>query len=157
MIIRPLHIEDINAASRLIEEVTDLYARNDFSTEGYENFKKKVLDEGMRRNMQESFMYWGAFEEHDLIGVIAIKRPAHLFNLFVHQNHHRKGIARSLWYHVLSQIRPQSVSVFSSSYAVGLYEKLGFEATGEKMANDGIICYPMLWSSSIADDGKKAS
>lgn len=146
MNIRPLELYDIAVASHLIESVSDVFSRSDFSEDGYKNFKEKVLDNGMRKNMKEGFMYWGAFEESKLVGLIAIKRPNHLFNLFVLQDYHRKGIASALWDHMLSQLRLETVTVFSSRHAVGLYKSLGFQYSGDKISNEEIICYPMLWS-----------
>lgn len=148
MNIRPLIREDIPNASRMIEQVSDIYTKEDFSAKGFEKFRSTVLDQGMRKNMADGFLYWGAFEDTSIIGLIAIKRPAHLFNLFVHLDHHRKGIAQSLWNHMLSQLKLNSVTVFSSRYAIGLYEKFGFVSSGEKIANEEIICYPMLWSKA---------
>ncbi|WP_420582042.1 GNAT family N-acetyltransferase [Reichenbachiella sp.] len=143
---RSLTSEDIEVASRLIESVSDVFSRRDFSEKGYKNFKENVLDNGMRKNMDEGFAYWGAFESDTLVGLIAIKKPNHLFNLFVHQDYHHKGIASALWNYMLSQLQLDTVTVFSSSHAVGLYEALGFQHSGDKISNEEIICYPMLWS-----------
>lgn len=154
MTIRPLSILDVDQASRLIEQVSDQYTREDFSDLGYQNFKQKVLDNGMRRNLEEGFLYWGGFEGANLIGLITIKPPSHLFNLFVHQDLHNKGIARRLWEHMLMRLKPSSVTVFSSRHAVALYLKLGFQHSGEKISNDEIVCYPMLWKNNFASEEK---
>ncbi|MEP2023138.1 MAG: GNAT family N-acetyltransferase [Reichenbachiella sp.] len=146
MTIRKLESGDIEVASRLIESVSDRYIRDDFSKLGYQNYKQKVLDDGMRGNMEEGFMYWAAFESEALIGIISVKPPSHLFNLFVHMDHQRKGVAMQLWKHVLSQLHPKTVTVYSSSYAVVLYEKLGFVSNGSKIVSNELTCYPMLWS-----------
>ncbi len=109
----------------------------------------------MKRNMIEGFHYWGAFEDDLLVGLISIKKPAHLYNLFVHTDYHRRGIARQLWDHVLAQLKPESVTVYSSSYAVDHYRKLGFRLSGGKIANDELICYSMLWTSHEIGRRKK--
>lgn len=135
-------------ASQLIEQVSNKYTLDDFTERGYQNFKSKVLNEGMVKNLEDGFMYWGAFEEEVMVGLIAIKLPAHLYNLFVHTDYQKKGIATRLWQHMLSHLNPESLTLFSSSHAIGLYQKLGFEKSGEKIDNDEIICYPMLWKMS---------
>lgn len=145
MYIKPLVLNDIAVASRLIESVSDEYSKDDFSEEGYIRFKEKVLNAGMRKNMEDGFLYWGMIENEGLIGVIAIKPPFHLFNLFVHKEHQRRGVAQALWEHVLIQLKPQSITVFSSSHAIGLYKKLGFVSSGNKVSNSELICFPMLW------------
>lgn len=147
MNIRLLTIADVEEASQLIKGVSEIYTRKDFSEEGYEKFQSTVLFEGMSKNLTDGFFYWGAYENEQMVGMIAIKRPAHLFNLFVHQDHQGKGIASKLWEYALSQLNPKQVTVFSSTYAVGLYEKLGFVQSGDKIENNEIICYPMLWSA----------
>ncbi len=146
MTIRLLQPSEIDTASHLIESVSDKFTRDDFSDIGYQNFKQRVLGGGMRKNMEEGFTYWAAFENEIMIGIIAIKPPSHLFNLFVHTDYRCKGVALRLWNHALSQLHPKTVTVYSSSYAVGLYEKLGFVFNGEKIVSDELSCYPMLWT-----------
>lgn len=145
MITRQLGYSDVASASKLIEEVSDQFSRRDFSTQGYLKFKEMVLNEGMIDNLEKGFLYWGTFEQDLLIGLIAVKPPMHLFNLFVDPSHHKKGVATRLWQHLLSQLKPKSMTVYSSTYAMDLYHKLGFEQSGEKVDNDELLCYPMLW------------
>lgn len=147
MVFRVLTKDDVDQASALIKEVSDIYTREDFSDKGYKKFESKVLFDGMLNNINEGYLYWGAFENDQMLGMIAFKRPAHLFNLFVHKDHQGKGVASQLWKYSLSQFHPNQITVFSSTYAVGLYERLGFIASGEKIDNNEIICYPMLWTA----------
>ena len=42
---------------------------------------------------------------------------------------------------------PEAVTVNSSPFAVKVYEKLGFTATGSRQVSDGIVYIPMRYSS----------
>ncbi|MEO9966308.1 MAG: GNAT family N-acetyltransferase [Reichenbachiella sp.] len=147
MIIQKLDQSNIEEASLLILEVAEKYNRGDFTEMGYQKFKTSVLFEGMRQNLENEFHYWGAIENDTMVGLLAIKPPTHLYNMFVHVNHHKKGIATLLWQHMVSDLKPTQVTAFSTTYALPLYLKLGFEVSGEQIDNDELICYPIRWTA----------
>ena len=152
MTIKPLGRSHVALASELIEAVSKQYSKDDFTVEGFDLFRSKVLHAGMKKNLEEGYRYWGAFESAQLVGLIAMKPPAHLYNLFVSGDHHRRGIARALWNHVIHALDPQCVTVYSSSYAIELYRKFGFVQSGEKLEDQGVICYPMVWRKDQSTD-----
>lgn len=80
-----------------------------------------------------------------LLGVLTLRRPAHLHHLFVAPVAHRRGIARQLWQALESHLDPaMPVTVNSSEYAVPVYQRLGFAATAGVQQRNGVRYVPML-------------
>ena len=83
------------------------------------------------------------------VGMIRSEFP----NVIVIENNENKGfaaannqgIARALWNHVLNRSGNRSFSVNSSTYAVPAYERLGFKATDDPQAQDGLVFVPMAY------------
>ena len=87
---------------------------------------------------------YGAYEGKELLGMIATRNEgAHLALFFVEGNHHRKGIGRKLFDAVLAENTSPTITVYSSLYAVPVYQKLGFVITGERQEDGGIQFVPM--------------
>ena len=97
--------------------------------------------------MNNGFLYLGAFIYDKLAGVIAFKNWTHLYNLFVSDEFQDKGIARKLWDTSMGQLKEFEVTVFSSSYALPVYKKLGFLMNGNKIDDEELVCFPMIWKN----------
>lgn len=83
-----------------------------------------------------------------VLGIAEIRSLEHLSMLFVHPEHHRRGIAIALLRRVLQQVeihnpRQPQITVYSSLYAVPIYERLGFDQTGPATTTRGIAHVPM--------------
>lgn len=79
----------------------------------------------------------------ELVAYISIKRPNHVYHLFVAASHQGKGIARLLWEHTTKQLAVNTYTVRSSMIAIPVYKRFGFiesAAAGEK---DGVLYQPM--------------
>lgn len=85
--------------------------------------------------------------DEKVVGYIAIRDTSHLFHLFVDEHHQGQGIARQLWQHVMQQHPSAVYTLRSSLFAVPVYEKLGFKATGAASSKDGIGFQPMQLST----------
>ncbi|MCV2402428.1 GNAT family N-acetyltransferase [Marinomonas sp. C2222] len=79
-------------------------------------------------------------EDGIVCGYVSIKSESHLYHLFVCEEHQGKGIARQLWNAITSGSDVNTYTVRSSLYAVPVYERLGFQRTGEVASKEG-ICY----------------
>lgn len=149
-ILRKLHIDDVSATSSMIEKIARNYLFDDFSKEGQANFLKSVTGTGIVNNLKsnkDKYDYLVAEFNGEIVGVISLKNNSHLFNLFVDEAHHGKGLAKKLW---LKCTKAQSVStytVFSSKFAIPVYQKLGFVITGDPVNKGGIYCIPMELST----------
>lgn len=74
---------------------------------------------------------YGAYEDSELVGIIATRNGGtHIALFFVDGSHHRQGIGKSLWNAVLEENTSPIITVHSSLYAVENYKKLGFVVTG---------------------------
>ncbi|WP_050460543.1 GNAT family N-acetyltransferase [Herbaspirillum autotrophicum] len=87
-----------------------------------------------------------------LAGVIALRQlPArhHVHHLFVAPELHGQGVARTLWQHARDAAgndgHAGGFSVNSSVFAVPMYERLGFIATGPEAEKNGICFVPMQY------------
>lgn len=80
-------------------------------------------------------------------GYISIKKPNHLYHLFVDSRYQKQGISRQLWKHSVVDLRLTSCTVRSSIPAVPMYKKFGFEEFGPSEQKDGVLFQPMTWST----------
>lgn len=89
---------------------------------------------------------YGAFDGDRLIGIIASRNDGgHIALFFVDGAYHRQGIGRLLFNAFLADNDKDKITVNSSLYAVGIYEKLGFIKTAEAQTESGIQFVPMVY------------
>lgn len=104
---------------------------------------------------------YGAFEDNELVGIIATRNEgSHIALFFVDGQHQNKGIGRLLWNEVADNSRAKEITVHSSIYAKEIYSKLGFIQKGDLCNEDGIQYIPMVYKNLIHrlqdKDDKKA-
>ena len=83
-----------------------------------------------------------------VVGFIAFKRGNHLSLLFVRREFSGQGIARELFRQCTHDL--ESVTVNAAVAAVGFYQKVGFQQSGDRFLKFGIWGTPMTWSNSNA-------
>ncbi|NRA71116.1 MAG: GNAT family N-acetyltransferase [Gammaproteobacteria bacterium] len=145
--IRKGTVNDVAQISDLISRNSKLLLVDDFDDGGLEFFLRSVEAKSIREYMEQGFSYFVASENDDVIGVIAIKDYSHMFHLFVDKNHHQRGIAKKLW----DVIRGYSLkkgnkgyfTLNSTTYALPIYQRWGFEQTSEAQRSYGIRYTPM--------------
>ncbi|MGO1000808.1 GNAT family N-acetyltransferase [Lysobacter sp. CA196] len=111
--------------------------------------------EATRERLLAGHAYLVAEAEGRIVGVAALRLPAHLYNLFVDDRFQRRGIARRLWsglrtHPLLKEAWPAQVTVNASRHSTGVYLRLGFEAQAEEQTHGGIPATPMLWRAPQA-------
>jgi len=138
---------DAESISKLVRELSVKYITPEFSAEGEKTLLDSMAPAAIERYMQTGYQYQVVETEGKIIGVVAIRDNKHLYHLFVAEDYHRMGIARSLWQaameHSLSQGNPGEFTVNSSTYALRVYAKLGFIAQEGSEEKGGVIYYPM--------------
>lgn len=141
MEIRQLTIPDeIKRAQRLVWQTFLEFEAPEYSQEGIDEFKRYNDDEENFR----AFMIQGAFINDKLVGVLALKDDGkHVSLFFVDKTYHRQGIGKRLFEFALKYNRAGVITVNSSPYAVGFYEKLGFVKTDDERVKNGIRFTPM--------------
>jgi len=151
--IKEVAAEDIGRAIDLVNRVFFEFVAVDYSEKGrntFESYVKNKLQEVTADLKTGHKKMWAYYQGGEILGVIATQNNAHISLMFVDKEHHRKGIARQLFFTVLEEIKQSEsatqVTVNSSPYAVSAYEHLGFIKTDDEQEKDGIIFVPMKCS-----------
>jgi ribosomal protein S18 acetylase RimI-like enzyme len=148
MQIRRASIEDAQAISQLLLASADQFFSEDFSAAGLARFKADFATDQLRERLQsEDYWYLVAEDTAAIVGVCAIRGNSHLYNLFTCANHHRKGLARSLWECAVQKMKSNGVidvTVNASNYAIPAYERLGFKRVGPTQEVGGVVFNPMI-------------
>ena len=139
--IHELSNEEITLALALTWEVFMEFEAPDYSQEGIDEFKSFINNWDEIKKLR----YFGAFEQDCMLGILAM-RQEHVTLLFVRKEFHRKGVAKSLFMHLLEQTKSNRITVNSSPYAVEIYRKLGFTATDSEQTTNGIRYTPMVYT-----------
>jgi len=147
MDIRKAKPDDALAISKLIKSLAHFFTLNADGS-GAERFLQSLEPESILRLITaENFSYFVAYQDAELVGVVAIRDDTHLYHLFVAERVHRQGRGRRLWAHA-KDVAVQAgnagcFTVNSTVYAVQSYESLGFKVAGLKTERDGIAFVPM--------------
>ncbi|MES2623876.1 MAG: GNAT family N-acetyltransferase [Pseudomonadota bacterium] len=98
------------------------------------------------RIVAPGFVYIVAEDENGLCGVAGIKDARHLYHLFVKEELHRRGVARQLWDRIMNTSASLYFTVNSSLFAVPIYTRMGFVASGAQQTRNGVTIQPMVYS-----------
>ena len=141
---------ELKQALDLVNQVFNEFVAVDYSEQGiksFDDYLKIKYDEVLSDIKSGHKKMWGYYQDNEIIGIIATRDVSHIALMFVSKQYHRKGIARQLFGHVLSEISDHKevtqITVNSSLYAVSAYERLGFIKTDEQQEKDGVIYIPM--------------
>ncbi|MBP2657034.1 MAG: Histone acetyltransferase HPA2-related acetyltransferase [Firmicutes bacterium] len=135
--------------ANFVWSVFEEFEASGYKKEGINEFKNFILPEKMKVRCESGKIFILCCKDMDeIVGVISIRESSHISLLFVKKEYQRRGIARRLFELALEKCctaKPnlQVITVNSSLYAVGIYEKMGFEATDSEQEKDGIIFTPM--------------
>ncbi|KDM92834.1 GNAT family N-acetyltransferase [Photobacterium galatheae] len=101
----------------------------------------KYLNQGYRYHVAES-------AAGDIIGVIGMKENSHLYHLFVHDDHHGKGLSRQLWETAkevcIQHGNPGQFTVNSALNAERVYLAFGFQRIDGIRHREGMVDVPMM-------------
>ncbi len=83
--------------------------------------------------------------EHDgvIVGMIDVRDASHICLLFVDADARGSGVGRELVDFAVGG-ESQMITVNSSPWAVPVYERLGFAASGPEVEHNGIRAFPMV-------------
>lgn len=139
MEIRKITPKEQREALNLVWRVFLKFEAPDYTEKGIQEFKKSIDDESFIKALD----IYGAFENHELLGVIATRNLNHIALLFVEGIHHKKGVGKALYKYVCDKNNSNFFTVNSSPYAKIVYEKLGFKYVNSEQIVNGIRFYPM--------------
>ncbi len=119
-----------------------------YSASGVKEFFKYASAECLKDRVQKNHLVLVALDGEAPVGVIEIRNPGHVSLLFVKTGYQKLGIGKrllALSVEMCRQADPRldHLDVNSSPFAVKIYEKLGFTATGAQQEVKGIIFTPM--------------
>lgn len=129
-------------AMALVWKVFREFEAPDYSEEGVNTFKEFI--DGQEEIM--TIEMYGAFEQEDLLGVIATRNEgSHIALFFVKKERHGQGIGRKLFEHIVPLYSSEAITVNSSPYAAKIYRRLGFADTDAEQLTNGIRYVPMKY------------
>lgn len=136
--------EDVQAINDLVLKVFDKYVGPGFSPEGQSVFRAYCHPIAMFTRLTEgtSFCLVATIEEK-IIGVIEVRNGNHIALLFVDDPYHKNGIAKNLVTLAIEKAKVTEIDVHSSSYAVNIYVRMGFQQLDKEQERDGIRFTPM--------------
>lgn len=153
MEIRKILSNELENAINLVWRVFLEYEAPDYTQEGIDEFKKTIND----INLINKRDFYGAFQDNNLLGVIATKDITHIALFFVDGKYHKQGIGKELYKKIESLNNLGYFTVNSSLYAHEIYKHLGFNDTDALSCIHGIKFYPMRKELNKFYDLKKNS
>jgi GNAT superfamily N-acetyltransferase len=147
MKIRRAMPEDAEAISALIKSVAHYFTVHPEGL-GAEGFLKTIEPAATCANISApNFHYAVGHIDQQLVGIVALRDTTHLYHLFVDQAFQKQGLSRQLWLHAkeasIAAGNHLGITVNASVYAVPVYERFGFAATGSRVETHGIAFLPM--------------
>ncbi|MEN6390146.1 MAG: GNAT family N-acetyltransferase [Syntrophomonas sp.] len=135
--------------SKLVWTVFKKYEAPDYPPEGVQTFKDFIEPDRLKQMAEDGNSIYCCFDDEKLVGVLAFRGLSHISLLFVDEEYHRQGIAKTLLDKALKEIVARNseigeISVNSSPYAEGIYTRMGFTAQSSIQQQDGIRFIPML-------------
>lgn len=141
--VRQLDIADMPEASELMWKSYYFSQKNLADLRVVEAFRNVVdLPVLQQEILLDTARFFGAYEAGRLCGVAAV-RADHLLLLFVRHDLFGGGLGSMLLDYAAKQMTGEEVTVNSSDFAIGFYQRFGFEITGERTVKDGIPSTPM--------------
>lgn len=141
--VRKLLRKEIDEALVLVWDVFNKYEAVNYPETGKKAFHKAICSP----KYLDMLTAYGAFDENNLIGIIATRNAgSHIALFFVHGDYHRQGIGKMLFEECIKANKNKQITVNSSEYAVDIYKRLGFVQVGSLKDEDGIRYIPMLFN-----------
>lgn len=148
MRIRNAVIDDVFAISELVSALATTYIAPSLCEGGLETLLATMGVAATRQRMLDGWPHLCAVEKRELVGVLVVKPPSHLYYLFVCSDAQRSGIGRRLFSIADERLcnAPDGhlTTVNSSLNAIRFYERLGFVANDEVAEVGGVRFQPMV-------------
>ena len=142
--IRPAYLEDWNEAMGLAWHVFLKFEAGDYEQEGIDNFREFLTDDMLYHMfLGGGYQVRVAVDNDRIVGMGSLRSGNLISLLFVHEDYHRQGIGRRLVQSLTEFVRGRqprfsTMRVNAAPYALGFYEKLGFQSRSEEIKRAGI-------------------
>lgn len=143
MSIRQATESDVTEISNLVTSLAHFYLdkpENELPTWLSQTLTEHAFSQRLSNSDFINFVYE---QNSKIIGYISLKKPNHLYHLFVLEEFQGKGISRLLWEHLKNNVQCGYFTLRSSIYVVPVYKKFGFSELGEIGTKDGVSFQPM--------------
>lgn len=144
-----IEMRQLDKALELVWEVFEECDAEDYDQIGIQTFQHFIRWENMKKMLSAGEMvFFGAFEESQLIGVIAMRSGFHISLLFVIPQYQRRGVAtklvrRGAAYCMEKNTDLRQITVNSSPKGIKAYEAMGFYKLSPEQVRDGMRYTPM--------------
>ncbi len=148
IVVRAATVADAAAISALTLASMQRWIAGDCTPEGAASLAALMTPEATHQRLTgDAYRTWVAQRDGAIVGVAALRLPAHLYHLFVADHAQRLGIARQLWDALRRDVPsgPDGFSVNASRQGLAAYRRLGFIADGPETVEHGIPATPMHW------------
>lgn len=153
--IRLLKKGEQSGVCELVLSVFDKCVAPCFSPEGVAEFKRFVDVDELLGKMNKGGVIFVACSKQSLIGVLELRKPAHICMFFIAKNMQRCGVGGKL----LARAREHflgwgesELTVNASPNAVAVYENFGFVSLEPEKKLNGIRFMPMSLSLKVSTD-----
>lgn len=148
MIIESIKSTEIIEAGNFLRKVFDDSVSAEYSSAGVSHFYEMVTEQSIRERFLNGSRINVAKVDNRIAGYIEITGLNHIYLLFIRREFQNKGIGRKLIDDSLNVLRENNpelnkLTVNSTSFAVKIYEKLGFRKMADFQFKNGIMSYPM--------------
>ncbi len=148
MIQRDATIDDAISISQFVTGLAKEHIASSLEPAGVAKLLAGMDPDSTLARIREGWLHLLQFAGNDLVGVVVVRPPTHLYHLFVKTAAQRSGIGRSLFHAADEWTMRQSgspiLTVNSSINATGAYHRLGFETAGPELERDGVRFQPMV-------------
>ncbi len=139
----------IERALGLIRTVFDECDKEDYEEIGIKTFYHFIQkDRIMEKIKSGEMLFFGAYEQSEMVGVIAMRDGFHVSLLFVKKEYQRRGIGKKLVRRGIAYCLEENpvlraVTVNASPKGKKAYEAMGFEALTPEQKKQGMRFTPM--------------
>ena len=147
-VIRSANIIDADKISRLVSSTARDHIGPTLGESGLETLLCSMDLYSTRQRLDDGWPSFCALKDGNLVGVVVVRPPSHLYHLFVSTDFQGNGIGRALFEVAdgraieLAGIPLQTVN--SSLNVVAVYEQFGFVPQGQVSEIDGVKFQPMV-------------
>jgi len=138
---------ELERALLTVGRVFDEFVAPGYLPEGVEEFYRFISPDSLGKALaSDERQMWVALVDGSIAGIIALRSENHICLFFVDSAFHGQGVGRALYDAVLVHLRAigrEFVTVYSSQYAVHVYEHLGFTKVCEETLVRGMYSTPM--------------
>jgi len=146
MIIRKYTSKDAKKVCDLVNLTFNKFVNKDFTKKGKDMFINDQTPNKQNERSKTRDVYVVEIN-NKIVGMIEATFPDHLNRIFVDEKYHGKNIGKKLMNKIETIYKKRGskkIKVYSSSFAVCFYEKLGYKKTRGLIKNkNGFVYQPM--------------